>query len=111
VMQYKKSAILSLSLVLVARILAADTQLVVVPKPGESPLTSVTVTVEPNEPVHALLVDMAVGVYEVYVDGVQQKTVATDDGCIEFELERGGQISVQQSGAQRPPDVEVRVGR
>jgi len=54
---------------------------------------------------------MAVGVYEVYVDGVQHKTVAAKDGYIEFELERGGQISVQQSGAQRPPDVEVRVGR
>jgi len=88
----------------------ADIQFVVVPKPGESPLTSVTVTIEPNEPVHVLLVDMAVGVYEVYVNGVQHKTVAAKDGCVEFELEHGGEIAVVQGGIQRPPDVKVKVG-
>ena len=95
---------------LAATFVHADTQLVVFAKPGEVPLTAVTVTVESVDPVHALLVDMAAGMYEIYLDGTQQKIVAADDGCVEFELEHGGEITVQPSGQiQRPPDVEVKV--
>jgi len=94
---------------LAATFVHADTKLVVFAKPGEVPLTAVTVTVESVDPVHALVLDLEPGRYVVSVDGERQQTAVTNErGYIECELERGGEITVQQD-VPRPPDVEVRV--